>query len=85
MNSEIVYETYIAPDGTFSVDLFRDCWKSSYPYGYGFTDEEIRISLEDTEEGKEVQALMADALEIELLDDMAMVKAELRKAGKLLL
>ena len=45
MNSELVYETYIAPDGTFSVDLFRDCWKSSYPYGYGFTDEEIRLSM----------------------------------------
>lgn len=85
MNTEYMFDTYVAPDGSFSVDLFRDRWKSSYPYGYGFTEEEIRISLEDTEEGKEVQALMADALEIELLDDMARVKAELRKAGKLLL
>ena len=85
MNTEYMFDTYVAPDGSFSVDLFRDCWKSSYPYGYGFTEEEIRISLEDTEEGRQVQALMADALEIELLDDMDRVKAELRKAGKLLL
>lgn len=83
MNNKIKDEDYIF-QGEFNVDYFREVWESSYPPYDGFSDEEIRLSREDSKEGEEVRKLIEEALEIELLDDMSLVKNRLRKNKKLI-